>query len=125
MHCASCIPGNDASFLIEYTDDDGQKDDLVIWSPQAAMIDTLATRFIELQKTWSAHVKDRVARRQSFKPRRYVAATHHPSRQQQQQQQQHTKHCSLRMANLLPFFLQRWEWWWREGVVVGVCSGDA
>jgi len=64
------IHGNDASFLIEYTDEDGEKDDLVIWSPQASMIDTLATRFIELQKGWSEHVKDRVARRQSFKPRK-------------------------------------------------------
>jgi len=64
------INGTDASFLIEYTGETGAKEDLVVWSPQAAMIDTLASRFIELQKTWTVHVKERQARRQSFKPRK-------------------------------------------------------
>jgi len=56
-------------FLIEYDADDGSgKAQMVIWSPQANMIDTLVTRHIEELDRWQESLKSRKARRQSYKP---------------------------------------------------------
>jgi hypothetical protein len=58
----------DDSFLIEFDGNDGTKHHMIVWSPQANMMDNLVTRYIELLSDWNEHVKERKASRKSFKP---------------------------------------------------------
>jgi len=58
----------DDSFLIEYVGTDKKKHHMIVWSPQANMMDNLVTRHIEVLGQWRDHVRERKAARKSFKP---------------------------------------------------------
>lgn len=58
----------DDSFLIEYEGTDKKKHHMIVWSPQANMMDNLVTRYIEVLGQWKDHLKERKAARKSFKP---------------------------------------------------------
>jgi len=58
----------DDSFLIEYEGTDQKKHHMIVWSPQANMMDNLVTRYIEVIGNFKEHLKERKAARKSFKP---------------------------------------------------------
>ena len=60
----------DASFLIEWDDhEQGTKEEMVIWTPQATMIDTLVSNLVAELPEWHKHnARDGIEKVKSFKP---------------------------------------------------------
>jgi hypothetical protein len=56
------------SFVIEYKTEKGMPEDMVIWGPQAGLIDSLVTGYIRVLGDWTDFMESRKANRKSFLP---------------------------------------------------------